>query len=558
MAARVSIKGAARVAQAEERRAAKAWVQDVKKKGSPDMSGGPRTTTFDSFQNFLAGMGMGTDNVNSANYYGFNPITRNRLLCEWIHRGSWVGGVAVELVAHDMTRSGIEHPSTMEPDDIGKMDRAAKRLDVWSKITDCVKWGRLYGGAVCVLLIDGQDMSTPLKIDTVGKDQFKGLLTLDRWMLEPSLEDLVTDLGPHLGLPKFYRVLANAPALRGVRIHHTRIAIRHCGVKLPFQQQMMENLWGLSIFERLYDRLTAFDMATTGAAQLINKAYIRTMKIKDLRQIVAAGGQALIGLMSFMSFVRRTQGIEGITLLDMEDEYEAEAHGAFSGLDAIVLQFAQQCAGALQIPMVRLMGQSPGGLNATGEGDERIYYDNLAQSWELDLSHGVQTVYQCIAHSEQIKVPDDFEVSMAPLDQLTDTAKADVAGKDADTITKAREANLISDQVAMQELKQSSRRTGRFTNITQKMIDAAEDQIPAAPTEMELMEYQAALKTPADGDGMSGADPANPKSANDEPVPGAEEKEEDAKSQQRTARPNGKTGSVDTRSSRRRQLFIAA
>lgn len=518
--AKQSIISAQRATQAEERKAAKAYAKDAAKRGSVDISGGLRTATGDSFQNFLLGMGMGTDNANSANSYGFNPITRNRMLCEWIYRGSWIGGVSVDVPANDLTRTGIEHPSQMAPEDTGKLDRCAKRLNIWREFNRGCKWGRLYGGAVCVALIDGQDMRTPLDVKKIGPGQFRGLATLDRWMVDPTLNDLVTELGPHMGQPKFYRVLANAPFLRGAVIHHSRIMLRHTGIELPYQQAMTENLWGLSIFERLYDRLTAFDMATTGAAQLINKCYIRTMKIEGLRQIVAAGGQPYAGLLSFMAFVRRTQGIEGLTLLDQKDEFVSESHQAFSGLDSIIHQFAQQIAGAVQIPMVRLFGQSPGGLNATGEGDERIYYDNLAQEWENTLMHGVQTTYQLIAASEGVKVADDFTVTMAPLDQLTDEKKADVANKDVDSVTKALDASLISEQTALRELKQSSRRTGRFSNITQEMIDQASDEIEQAPSPLELMKAEAEIKS-----SQTAANDPN-EDATDKPVPGAEDDEE--------------------------------
>ena len=56
----------------------------------------------DSFQNFAAGLGLGTDTIASASSYGFNPITRNRVLLEWIHRGNWLGGLA----ARELTITG--------------------------------------------------------------------------------------------------------------------------------------------------------------------------------------------------------------------------------------------------------------------------------------------------------------------------------------------------------------------------------------------------------------------------------------------------------------------
>src|SRR5580765_1791420 len=42
--------------------------------------------TADSFQNFAANLGLGTDNISSGASYGFNPISRVRTLLEWMHR----------------------------------------------------------------------------------------------------------------------------------------------------------------------------------------------------------------------------------------------------------------------------------------------------------------------------------------------------------------------------------------------------------------------------------------------------------------------------------------
>ena len=66
------------------------------------------TKTVDSFVNFSANIGVGTDNIMSGGTYGFNPITRNRTLLEWIHRGSWIGGLAVNIIADDMLRAKRE------------------------------------------------------------------------------------------------------------------------------------------------------------------------------------------------------------------------------------------------------------------------------------------------------------------------------------------------------------------------------------------------------------------------------------------------------------------
>ncbi len=476
MSTKLSVKAAARDAMREDAKARKP-------SGSAQTLG---AATVDSFVNFAHKLGIGADNVLTSGSYGYNPITRNRQLLEWIYRGSWLGGVAIDVVADDMTRAGIDYLSEMEPGDSEKLDEAATNLGIWEKFNEAVAWGRLYGGSICVMLIDGQDMKTPLRPETVGKGAFKGLCTLDRWMIEPSLSDLVTDFGPYMGMPKYYTVQSNAPALRGQVIHYTRLAARFEGIRLPYQQRLTENLWGISVLERLYDRMIAFDSASTGAAQLVFKSHLRTLKIPGLREIIAAGGAAMTGLVAYADTMRRFQGIEGMTMIDGDDEFEVQSSSASTGIEAIIDKLGAQLSGALQIPLTRLFGQSPAGLSATGESDMRTYYDGINQQQVKTMSAGVNVVYRLMAQSEGIQLPDNFAIQFASLWQLDDSQKAEIAGKVTDAVSKAKDAGLISDQVAMSELRQSSRTTGIFTNITQTIIDAADDQVtpPLGETQM--------------------------------------------------------------------------
>jgi len=442
---------------------------------------GTQLNTVDSFQNFQMKMGMGTDNPTTGGNYGFNPISRNRIMLEWMYRGSWVCGLAADLPADDMTRAGVEFTTEMPPDDSEAIERIATALGVMTHVADVVRWSRVYGGAIGVALIDGQDPSTPLRLDTVGPEGFKGILVLDRWQVEPSVTDLVQEYGPHLGLPCFYRVMTNAPALRGRTVHYTRVLFRLVGNPLPYNQAQAENWWGTSVYERLFDRLTAYDSASAGVAQLIYKIYLRTLKVKGLREVVAQGGKALDGLAAYVENMRRFQGIEGITVIDQDDEFDVQTHSALSGLDTALLQMGQQMSGALQIPLVRLFGQSPAGLNSTGESDIRTYYDNIAAQQQRHLFEGVQRTYKLIARSMGIELPPGFGLKFRDLWQLDAAEKASTAKSVVDAVSAAKEQGFISDKIAMKELRQASRVTGIFTNITDADIDAADDSIGPPP-----------------------------------------------------------------------------
>ena len=467
--------------------------------------------TKDSYQNFALNLGLGTDNALSGSYYGFNPITRNRTLLEWIHRGSWLGGVAVDTVAEDMTRAGIEINCDAKPEDIDGVQQDLVALGVWDGICDTSKWSRLYGGAIGVVMIDGQDYSTPFDPDKVGRNQFRGIVALDRWMVELSLSDLVSEQGPQLGLPKFYRVTSDIPGLRMKIVHHSRV-IRFDGIRLPYWQRVSENLWGISVIERLYDRMVAFDSATTGAAQLAYKSYLRTIRIKGLREILAAGGPAEAVLAQYMDMMRRFQGIEGLTVLDFDDEFVPHASVNMSGMSEALLQFGQQLSGALQIPLVRLFGQSPAGLNSTGESDLRTYYDGIAQQQNRTLLVPMKGIVRAAAISGGWKLPDDFTIKFRPLWQLSEEQKAEVAQKNTETVLRAEERGVVSQQTALKELKQQSTVTGRWTNITDEDVESANDELAprgeeAIEQDRESAEHRAGLSE--SGDDQDANDPKN-------------------------------------------------
>ncbi len=383
-----------------------------------------RVQTQDSFQNFQAQLGYGTNNVTNSSTYGFNPVTRNRTLLEWAYRG--VVGLRRGRgcgVAEDMTRAGIEIMSGMKSNMIEKLQKGMQDLGIWPRIQDTVKWGRLYGGACGVMMIDGQLASVPLRPDRVGLGAFKGMVVLDRWMLTPSLNDIVTEPGPDAGMPRYYTAIQSAPVYPGQKIHYSRV-MRIDGVELPYFQKLTENQWSISILERLYDRLLAYDSTTTGAAQLIYKAHIRTMSIENLRELIAMGGKSFQAVIKQIEMIRLLQVNEGITLLDATDKFEAHQY-AFSGLGDMLLQFAQQVAGALQIPLVRLLGQAPAGLNATGDSDFRNYYDGIKAQQEARMRRPMTTMLQVLCRSVLgCPLPDDFSFQFTPLWQMSALEKS--------------------------------------------------------------------------------------------------------------------------------------
>ena len=431
----------------------------------------------DGYNNFTAKLGLQTENLSSiATYTLGNLISRNHVQLESIYRTSWIAGQVIDTVAEDMTKEGITMMSKLSPDDIQKMSASLTELGIWQKLCSTIKWARLYGGAIAVMLIDGADYTKPFDAAKVRKDSFKGLAVFDRWQLEPSYNDLVTELGPDMGKPKFYTILPAMETMSTIKVHYSRV-VRLEGIEMPYYQKKYDNLWGMSVIERMLDRLMAFDSATQGAAQLIYKAHLRVVQIDGLRQALAMGGKTESAVIKQFQYIRLMQTNEGITLLDKNDTFTPHQY-TFSGLADMLIQFGQQISGAVNIPLVRLFGQSPSGFNS-GEADLRNYYDNVGKLQESMLRMPIFKILDTLCMSVNGKpLPEDFEFDFNSLWQPSEVEKSQIVNNDVSALNIAFQAGMITKKIAMKELAQRSHVTGRFSNITDEDIEKAEEEPP--------------------------------------------------------------------------------
>jgi len=234
----------------------------------------------------------------------------------------------------------------------------------------------------------------------------------------------------------------------------------------------------MSVLEPLWDRLLSFDMTTASTAQLVNRASVRKLFIEKWKETVGTGGDLLAAQLQAIEWLRFYQQNEGISILDANDRMESDVY-AFTGLDAVLVQMGQQISGSLGIPLVRLFGQSPVGLNSTGESDIRNYYDMIKSQQERKFRSKVDYVLRIVCKSMGVKVPQDLTWWFNPLWQLQEIEKVQIASGVTQQVLQAWEAGVIPNQgVILKELKQQSHRSGVWTNITDEMIEQAENQPP--------------------------------------------------------------------------------
>lgn len=437
-----------------------------------------RSRALDAFSNVLARLGAGTPNLLEGTEYSLQRMSRDFNTLNALYRESWIVRRIIDVIPADMLKNWITITSGLDPDVEKRLSLTLRRTQLIDKIKHGMQWGRLYGGALGVMLVkhQGYDLSQPLQLDWIMPGDFAGLLIFDRWNgVNPSSE-LIEDISdPDYGFPKYYTV--TDPAGGGsVKIHHSRV-VRFTGNTLPFWEEIAEMQWGASVVESIFDELRKRDNVSWNIAQLTFMANIRVLKMQDLGQLLAAtDNESQAELLRTLEAQNMLLNNMGMQVMDAADGLETHQY-TFGGLADCYQQFIMDISGAAEIPVTRLFGRSPSGLNATGESDLQNYYDMIAEKQESYLRPILNKVLPPFIISTLGSLPDDFDFEFDPVAEPSDKERADLAKCGTDNVVAAYNAGLISQRTALKELKQQSERTGVWTNITDEDIERASDSV---------------------------------------------------------------------------------
>lgn len=437
-----------------------------------------RSRALDAFSNVLARLGAGTPNLLEGTEYSLQRMSRDFNTLNALYRESWIVRRIIDVIPADMLKNWITITSGLDPDVEKRLSLTLRRTQLIDKLKRGMQWGRLYGGALGVMLVkhQGYDLSQPLQLDWIMPGDFAGLLIFDRWNgVNPSSE-LIEDISdPDYGFPKYYTV--TDPAGGGsVKIHHSRV-VRFTGNTLPFWEEIAEMQWGASVVESIFDELRKRDNVSWNIAQLTFMANIRVLKMQDLGQLLAAtDNESQAELLRTLEAQNMLLNNMGMQVMDAADGLETHQY-TFGGLADCYQQFIMDISGAAEIPVTRLFGRSPSGLNATGESDLQNYYDMIAEKQESYLRPILNKVLPPFIISTLGSLPDDFDFEFDPVAEPSDKERADLAKCGTDNVVAAYNAGLISQRTALKELKQQSERTGVWTNITDEDIERASDSV---------------------------------------------------------------------------------
>ena len=443
--------------------------------------------TTDAFQNQMARLGFGQPNLANGAEYPITRLSQNYNLFTSLYRSSWIARKIIDVFPSDMLKNWIKITSNIEPSQIKKIESTIRKTGTKRKLKEGLKWARLYGGAVGLILIDGQDdLSEPLDYDLIMPGSYKGLLVFDRWngiYPDIELEDDINDT--EFGLPKYYNISLSSKStglsnmidsLKDVaKVHHSRI-IRFEGRDLPEWERQGETYWGESELEIVLEELKKRDNTSFNIASLTFLANIRVLKMADLGQLLGAGSQqAKENLYSVIEAQNHLMSNMGIYVMDKDDDFSTEQY-SFSGLSDIYESFMLDIAGACEMPVTKLFGRNPAGFNATGESDLTQYCDTVEEKQETYLMPIIDKLLPIICMSCLGSVPEDLDWEFNPFMSVSNKDLADLAQQMASPIFDAFSNGLINKSTALKELKQQADKTGMWSNITDELITQAEEE----------------------------------------------------------------------------------
>lgn len=431
-----------------------------------------RTQVQDAFSNPAARLGFGTFDLMQGTQYAATRLTQNYDLLTTLYRENWVIQNIVALVPDDVTRKWYELKTSASPELIDKWERMERKTHLRESIKKGMYWARLYGGAAGIILIKGQDdLSQPLDVDMITPDSFQGLLVLDRWTgIYPSTGIVTDPDDPDFGLPEYYTIRDEERGYMVANVHHSRV-LRFIGRELPWLEQVTEQYWGESEVEAIYQDLVRHDNVAANMASLTFRANVTYMESDGLDQLLGtANGEMQRRFWNTMAAQSIMESNFGMRIVNKGDVMHQHQY-TFSGLADVYDRMMMDVSGAARIPVTKLFGRSPAGMNATGESDMQNYYDYIDTIRDGSFRSIIERLIPVLALSTWGNIPDDLDIDFAPMDTPTAAENADVIQKRTSAIVQAYQGDLLDQKTARMELNKMDEDTGAFGTIPDELIE---------------------------------------------------------------------------------------
>lgn len=350
------------------------------------------------------------------------------------------------VMADEMTRNWIEVKSTKEGDtDIDLMEDALEKYDVKRLIHEAVKQDSMFGVAHIYIDVgvnqDDIELGKPLFLDPrkIPKGSLKGLRVVDPTWIYPAMYNTRWPLAPDFYKPQAWFVM-------GQTVHESRF-IDIISRPVPDILKPSYNFGGLSLTQLMEDYVCDWREAKKNVIKIIKTLRMRALKT-DMEERLAEPGQFDKRIKMFTKY----QDNFGIWALDTQEDL-LHQQTSLSELSNLLSNYQDQMCIPARVTNLKLLGNAPAGLNASGEGELETWHETISGMQERDIRRALESIFKIIQLSEFGKIKEDIFFEFRPLDEVSEEDRANTNKTRVETIVAASDGMLVSSEEARDALK---------------------------------------------------------------------------------------------------------
>lgn len=390
-----------------------------------------KTSFFDRLTNLITGLGTEAKDKTTHDQFELNIIDKSAL--ENAYRGDWLSRKIVDIIPFDMTREGWNWQA--KESQIERLEDREKKLKLGLKVYQALVKARLYGGAGIYIGIKGANPAEELKPETVTKDSIEYIHVFTRHDLSnPELDlDLIS---PWFGLPKHFQLSIAGGQQSQIEIHPSRVILFQ-GMPHPDPLRAAgTDCWGDSTLQIVWDAVRTAASSQQHVGALIPEAKVDVITVPGLSDALSteAGTKKVVGRFQGAAMIK---SMFGFVLTEGDSEGGGEQYQQkqirFTEFPDLLRQFLQVAAGAADVPVTRLLNQSPTGLNNNGEGDLKNYYDNIKARQKHELKPQLDVLFEVLIRDVFGSRPKSIYYEFAALWQMSAKEQAEIEKMRAET-----------------------------------------------------------------------------------------------------------------------------
>ena len=418
-------------------------------------NGAVRPHREDGYVNLLNKYGTKQDN-SEAYKFEREPVIPDMQLTG-LYEGNGLFSKIIDTPAEEALKHGFD--LNLKSDELNAfVEDALDDLEWEEKAATAIKWARLYGGALIVMLIDdGRGLEEPVDWEHIRS--IDELRVYERSIVQPDYTSLYQqDYGgkgvgnrvSKFGQPEYYYV---SSIYGSFKVHESRCLVFRNGV-LPEQTSNATYLfWGMPEYVRIRRALRETVTAHTDSVKLLERSVQAIYSMKGLASLLTTDdGENQV--LKRLQLVDTSRGLLNSIAIDSEGEQYDFKTFQFSGVKDVIDATCNMLSALTNIPQTILFGRSPAGMNATGDSDFESYYNFVEKIQRLMLKRNLRTlldvVFRAGIASGDVTEEPDYKLEFNPLWSLSDTEQATVDQTKAQTaLVKAQTAQTYVDMQAL-------------------------------------------------------------------------------------------------------------